>query len=321
MANIALNSISNISNLTRLPAPECIPWLVVLITECLVIIILNIITIIVFVKQRQLQRKSTYLIIHLAIVDFLVGAVSGPLNLAERMASICDLWENPFDEQSIFMYLSIHIVLLFYLISIVNLAVISLERLHATFRPFEHRLLKKWVYFVIIGVMWVGVILVESVPLMLSVLYESMEWNATSLSLYYNIRSSLCLLVLVVICTSYILIYIKVRCGPHLQHHGAANREKQLTVTLLLVTLVSLLTWLPGVILYFLVFSTSSYLESSLQWRLAIYFTVLTLANSLVNPIMYAIRMAEFRSIMFQLFRRNSVHIEVPGIQLNARNL
>ena len=321
MANIALNSISNISNLTRLPAPECIPWLVVLITECLAIVILNIITIIVFVKQRQLQRKSTYLIIHLAIVDFLVGAVSGPLNLAERMATICDLWEYPFDEQSIFMYLSSHTVLLFYLISIVNLAVISLERLHATFRPFKHRLLKKWVYFVIIDVMWVGVILVESIPLMLSVLYESMEWNATSLSLYYNIRSSLCLLVLVVICTSYILIHIKVRCGPHLQHHGAANREKQLTVTLLVVTLVSLVTWLPGVILYFLVFSTSSYLESSLQSRLAISFTVLTLANSLVNPIMYAIRMAEFRSIVFQPFRRNSVHIEVPGIQLNARNL
>ena len=68
-------------------ASECIPWLVVLIIECLAIVILNIITIVVFVKKkRQLQRRSTYLIIHLAIVDLLVGAVSGPLNIEERIA-------------------------------------------------------------------------------------------------------------------------------------------------------------------------------------------------------------------------------------------
>ena len=51
---------------------QCIAWLVILTTECLATVILNIITIIVFVKQRQLQRRSTYLIIHLAFVDFLV---------------------------------------------------------------------------------------------------------------------------------------------------------------------------------------------------------------------------------------------------------
>ena len=66
------------------PASQCIPWLVVLVTECLAIVIFNTITIIVFVKQRQLQRRSTYLIIHLTIVDLLVGAVSGPLRLKKK---------------------------------------------------------------------------------------------------------------------------------------------------------------------------------------------------------------------------------------------
>jgi len=68
-----------------LPASKCIPWLVVLIPECLAIAILNIVTIIVFVKQRQLQRRSTYLVIHLAIVDLLAGAVSGPSNVYYEM--------------------------------------------------------------------------------------------------------------------------------------------------------------------------------------------------------------------------------------------
>ena len=69
---------------SRLPNSDCIPWLAVLIPECLAIVILNIITIVVFAKQRQLQRRSTYLVIHLAIVDILVGAVSGPLQIDQH---------------------------------------------------------------------------------------------------------------------------------------------------------------------------------------------------------------------------------------------
>ena len=72
---------------------KCIPWLVVLITECLAIVILNIITIIVFVKKRQLQRRSTYLIIHLAVVDLLAGAVSGPLQIEQGISLFCNLWK------------------------------------------------------------------------------------------------------------------------------------------------------------------------------------------------------------------------------------
>jgi len=74
------NSTSNSSHdktMARLPASEWIPWLVVLIPKCLAIVILNIVTIIVFVKQRQLQRRGTYFVIHLAMamVDLLAGAV------------------------------------------------------------------------------------------------------------------------------------------------------------------------------------------------------------------------------------------------------
>ena len=90
------NSSSNSSYdqmMAYITASECIPWLVVLIAECLAIVIFNIITIIVFIKQRQLQRRSTYLVIHLAIVDLLVGAVSGPLNVYYEML-YCILEDN-----------------------------------------------------------------------------------------------------------------------------------------------------------------------------------------------------------------------------------
>ena len=300
---------------------ECITWFVVLITEFLATAILNIITIIVFVKQRQLQRRSTYLIIHLAVVDFLVGAISGPLTLAGRMATFCHLWKDPFKEHATYIIQSAFTLML-YFISILNLAVISLERLHATLRPLKHRLLGNWIYVMAICAMWFFSTLVEFIPLML---YTTEQLNAKWLSLFYNIRSSLCLLVLLVICVSYILIYIKVRCGPNLQHYGAANREKQLTVTLVVVTIVSLVTWLPGVVLFILVYTNStSYYEMSDEgnFHVAVAFTVLITANSLVNPIMYAARMAEFRKIACQLFQRSSGRIDTHDIiQLNNGNM
>ena len=310
-----------------LGASQCITWFVVLTTECLATVSLNIITIIVFVKQRQLQRRSTYLIIHLAFVDFLVGAVAGPLTLAWRMATSCYMWKNPFREDAAYIIRSPYIIqhgftLLLYFISILNLAVISLERLHAALCPLKHRLLGNWIYVMVICAMWVFSALVEFVPLML---YSAEKWDVKWASLFYSIRSLLCLLVLLVICVSYILIYVKVRCGPSLQHHGPANREKQLTVTLVVVTLVSLVTWLPAAVLFILVNSyTTSYhvMSSESNIHVALAFTVLITANSLVNPIMYAVKMAEFRKIACQLFQRSSGLREAHDIiQLNNRNM
>ena len=71
-------------------ASQCIPWLVVLIIECLATVILNIITIVVFMKKKR-QRWSLCLIIHLVMVDLLAGAVSGPMQIERRLLQLCPL--------------------------------------------------------------------------------------------------------------------------------------------------------------------------------------------------------------------------------------
>ena len=147
-ANISESNSTSNSNydkmMARLPISDCIPWLVVLIPECLAIVILNIVTTIVFVKQRQLQRRSTYLVIHLAIVDLLVGAVSGPFSVYHEMSGYFFEDNVPYNTLPGFLIFGVRVF--FPLASLINLAVISLERLHATFLPFRHRFLKKWVY-------------------------------------------------------------------------------------------------------------------------------------------------------------------------------
>ena len=181
----------------------------------------------------------------------------------------------------------------FPLASLTNIAVISLERFHATFRPFRHRVIKRWVNVVAIVVVWVF-------PLIVSVIWLVEVLYFYGYHLY--ILESYCLLCLIVIFVSYMSILFKFRFGAHPQRHCAGDlRQRKLTVTLFMTTLVSLLLWLPYSILLFLLWSTvfqeNFHLSHSLQF--------LFYANSLVNPILYTIRMPDFRKALLSLFRRH----------------
>ena len=298
---------------SRLPNSDCVPWLAVLILECLAIVILNIITMIVFVKQRQPQRQSTYLIIHLSIADLLVGTVSGPLQIA-RSLIYCDLQNIPDSNNLWFIYLKFALLHLFSFTSLVNLVFVSLERLHATFRPFKHRFVKKWIYEVIITVIWLTTIARESVQIVLKENGISNIYINSSLYLPFYLIS------VFLICVCYILIVVKVRCSRHPHHHGAASlRERKLTSTSLIVAFVSLLIWLP-LIIYSILYSSQKFPKLSLHSFFHIRMTSLLifLINSIVNPVIYAMRMPEFRASVSQIFCRTRNRVIQPDLPLRS---
>ena len=133
--------------------PECVAWLTVGLTECVAIVTLNIITIIVLVKNRNLRKRSTYLVINLAVADMLLGGFAAR-DLFYLVGVRCNVWKyNSIDPWA--GYVLDTLFRLFLVSSVTNIAAISVERLHATLRPFRHRLIKKWVYALIIAVVWV----------------------------------------------------------------------------------------------------------------------------------------------------------------------
>ena len=158
-------------------------------------------------KKRQLQRRSTYLFIHLAIVDLLVGAVSGPLQIEIGMSQFCPLW-NYRQKTISSQHLSFAFVYLFSSASLPNLIAISLERLHVTFCPFRHRFVKKWVYRAIIIVIWLIAIVREVAQIRLQEIADRTVIHTYFYILFYAVS-------LFAICVSYILITIKVRCSRH----------------------------------------------------------------------------------------------------------
>ena len=187
----------------------------------------------------------------------------------------------------------------FPLTSLTNIAVISLDRMHATIRPFRHRLVKKWVYGVTITGVWVLAAMVSTACIILR--HYGEEWSHH----LYLLESFHCLC-LFVICVSYSSIVVKFLCGAHPQHHGAANRQRKLTVTLFIMTILSLLLWLPYAVYIFLLWQSSIMKFLSVQelLRFDLSLIILYFMNSLVNPIVYTIRMPEFRKALLLLFKR-----------------
>ena len=272
---------------------ECIIWLTVFTAEFVAIVTVNLLAIILFIKNRNLRTRSMYLVISLTVADMLVGVLSVGYVQFDFLQG-CRLIKLNLSREVDFSLSRFSFFFPF--VSLTNIAVISLERFHATFRPFRHRLIKSWVYVVAITAVWVF-------PLIVSVI-----WGVELLSLigyHLYIIESYCLLCLIVTFVSYTSILFKFRFGAHPQRHCAALlRQRKLTVTLFITTLVSLLLWLPCNIYILVAWSLNS-LSFKERFDLEYSLRFLFYANSLVNPILYTIRMPDFKKALLSLFRRH----------------
>ena len=275
----------------ELSSSECIAWLTVFLAESVAIVTINFLTVLIFIRNHSLRKRSMYLVINLAVADMLVGGYSEIKHFV-FLGESCSFWNI----QQLPSVNLVHDYMqdAFIAASLTSLAAISLERTHATFRPFKHRIIKKWVFVFIITIIWVtsGLSLFTSYYLV-----NSQE------SFYFSSGSFIgfCLFV---VCVSYASIFVKISCGAHPQRHGATSKERKLTKTVFIVTLVSLLMCLPITIYILLLATFQSFLPSRVLFRLYHAFIVLFYVNSLANPILYAIRMPDFKIALISLFRR-----------------
>ena len=97
------------------------------------------------------------------------------------------------------------------------------------------------VYRAIIAVIWLIAIVREVTQIFLKGIADRAVINTYLYILFYAVS-------LFIICVSYILITIKVRCSRHPQFHSRSKRERKLTGTALIAWLVSLLYFLPLII-------------------------------------------------------------------------
>ena len=285
---------------------ECIIWFAAFLAVTVAIVTVNLLSIILFIKNSNLRTRGMYLVINLTVVDILVGGLS-TINLLLIITHIgCKTVIVRLSGEG--NMITWFIFYWFPLTSLTNITVISLERMHATFRPFRHRVIKKWVYGVTICVVWVLAGMISTGIMLLS--FFGKKWSQ-----HQYLWQSYCLLCLFVICACYASIIVKICCGARPQHHGAARRQRKLTVTLLIMTIVSLLLWIPYAIATFVFHTTDSIRSLSFTkgMRLNLSLLLLFYTNSFVDPVVYTRRMPEYRkALLLLLTRRQRQNAVIP---------
>ena len=280
---------------TVIGKPIAIFWCFLFILEALLIIVGNLLTTAVFLRSRKLRKRRYYLIINLAISDTLVGALAIPMFVV-AFGESQQLWKiNPV------MIVPGDVRLFFDMFagfaSIAFLAMIALERLYATLRPFEYRALKSRWYILFTVIAWIAAGSVPTLQVMalnFPKAFRSSTQQAFVISMWVPFLSALLLL----ICVSYVVIWRKVRAVRRSVRQRDIENESSLSRICLLVTAVSLVAWLPFVIAN-LVFSMQGL---SLQLFYSTKF--LHFANSLLNPILYMLKIPEFKAGLSNLCHR-----------------
>ena len=283
---------------------ECSTWFAVYLTITVAIVAVNLHSMTLFVKNSNLRTRAMYLVINLTVADMFVGGIATVFIVFHFLPNGCEMrfrskqflaaqeWQPFLVIVMIDIWLS--------LTSVTGITVISLDRMHATFRPLKHRNIKKWAYRVIIAGVW-------TLTAMILIPFQQRQ-----LVFPLYLWRSYCFLCLIVIGVSYTSIALKFWCGTRPPSHGAANRQRKLTVTLFIMTIVSLLLWLPDIILTFLFLTVIHSLSFTTFLRLKLYFILLYHTNLLVNPIIYTIRMPEFRTTLLISFKRQRQNDVIP---------
>ena len=273
---------------TSLP-PE---FSVVFFLEGVSILLGNIFTIFVFWKHRAELKRTSYLLVNLAVADLLV-AISILIvlgcevqNLAEGHNNLIKRWQFTF-----FMIWDT----LCETASLLNLLVISLERLYAVRWPFRHRTLSTRTYIYSLVFVWVTGVLVPS--------FNFISFAFVEHGRVINIIVILIfLVVLILICVGYFLIFLQTTQNiPDGFHQRRIQQNKKLSKTLCVVTFFSLICWFPSIVMALAIDYTKYYTASSLNLshslqNLFLLFKVMQYGNSLVNPIVYCFRMPLFKS-------------------------
>ena len=262
-------------------------WMATFLTELIVIVLINLFTLATFARNRHLRKRSTYLVINLTIADLLFGvaAVLSPILKPHILESHNILGEH-FNWYA-FLYLTLDS--LFPAASLANLSLISLERLHATIYPFRHCLIREQVYFGVITLSWLLALLFAFMMAILVVL-------RAQFTLFFYIFASYCFITVLIITVSYVIIILNVKSSPQSNIFGSKLlTEKKLSITLFVMTVASFLTILPWAVWVAMLRHIWCELSPGIAYRFHLTFSALYLCNSIVNPIIYALRTQEFR--------------------------
>ena len=251
----------------------------------------NLFTIALFVLNKSLRKKSLFLVINMAFADLMLGMLSLPGYIFITGYNY-KLWTEASTE---FPTVNRIIDTVFSQVALISAAFISAERFYAIYWPFKHRTLTVKTYWIVLGIVW-------TLAALISAVFNAL-FNLISFKHSVYVWTPYTLILILVICGCHIGIWRKFRHGRVAsQQETKALQNKRLTKTLMLVSTLALLSWIPLIVLSCLHASTISIPRN--------YFIIANIqnySNSFVNPIVYAFRIPEFKqAFLSRCFERQA---------------
>ena len=262
------------------------------------IVVGNLLTIVLFAVNRKLRKRSLFLVINMACADLMLGTVSLPIYIY-GVGGEFQLWKSGWTMSLTIFFTTFDII--FSQASFISAAFISGERCYAIYCPFKHRTLSMRAYRIIIFSVW-ALTLVIAAPLGTSSLLISFK---SSLYLW----TPFVLILTIIICGCNIGIWRKFRHGSIAsQQQNRDSQNKRLTKTLMLVSILALLSWLPLIIFNCLIYVY----ELQIPVKFYDLVNLMNYSNSFANPVVYALRIPEFKEAWALYFLRKPAG---PSIQ------
>ena len=257
----------------------------------------NFLTTVLFALSKKLRKRSLIFVMNMAVSDLSLGAVSLPIYIYWN-ADYFRLGKVKRNQDLFFSYLFVDA--LFSQVSLISAVSISLERFHAICWPFRHRALSMRAYRI-------GILFTWTIAFFVASIFTLMSWlNLWKGACYVWMTYSLTMLSIVCGCN----IGIRRRSRESARIESSHNRRsvESLTPTLLFVSFLALLSWIPLVIANFL----SIVCEIS-ALRFSFAAEVLNYCNAFVNPIAYAYKVREFRQALRLRCLDKRVEVERNG--------
>ena len=270
-------------------------WCIVYGIESAAVILGNLLVIAAFAVTKSLHKKTYLLIISLAVADLLVGAVAIPMFIHFIGGTVTKWWEV--DSHVTHTQTAIEIFCSY--ASIFFLVAIALERLYAALSPLSHGNLKAWAYYIVIAVIWFLALLLG----VLSFLREGHVGAADNSGVFWFIMVLLALSMITLVIAYGIIAVILLN-----SRSKSDDFEKKMAVTLLILTVIFIVTWLPfKVINYIFHLDPNATLSCAENDFACVYHAVFSTKllhyfNSIVNPIVYALRVKDFRTGVKRIF-------------------
>ncbi|KAK3729463.1 hypothetical protein QZH41_007327 [Actinostola sp. cb2023] len=222
-----------------------VAWIVVYIIYAVAVVVLNLLTALTITLNRHLRKRCLFCIVNLAVADTLFGMVAMPCFITQYGD-----WHLKWQSAAIFQRQIVFLKageIFPGIASLSFLVVICLERCYVTFYPFHSRSTPFKTYVVGVVITWLFAVVA-------AVLF--IVFNPFSFLMFWLIACTS------IISLGYTAIYIKIKRQNRQRRQltraeDTAQRERELAKTLFIVTISSVLCWVPFVVLSMLVYHDS----------------------------------------------------------------